>query len=59
MEGSSRSGPPVQQTQIPIKEEDKKQCWVCFSTEDDDVNAQWVKPCKCKGTSQWVNTGVL
>lgn len=54
MESSSRDDDPVLETQIPMREEDKKQCWVCFSTEEDDANAQWVRPCKCKGTSKWV-----
>ncbi|KAK6627318.1 hypothetical protein RUM44_009795 [Polyplax serrata] len=55
MENPSRSGGPNTETQIPIREEDKKQCWVCFSTEDDDASAEWVRPCKCKGTSKWVH----
>ncbi|KAL0279688.1 UNVERIFIED_CONTAM: hypothetical protein PYX00_001189 [Menopon gallinae] len=56
MEGSSRTNDdPVLETQVAVREEDRKQCWVCFCTEDDDVNALWVRPCNCKGTSKWVH----
>lgn len=27
--------------------------------EDDDVTAEWVKPCRCKGTAKWVHQGCL
>lgn len=40
----------------------KRQCWVCFGTEQDDVNTQdviWVCPCKCKGTMKWVHEECL
>ena len=56
MGSSNRNDPQILETQIPIRqEEDAKQCWVCFSTETDDPNALWVRPCKCKGTAKWVN----
>lgn len=55
MEGSSRvNETPNTDVKIPIKE-DKKHCWVCFCTEEDDQNALWVRPCNCKGTSEWVH----
>ncbi|EEB10132.1 conserved hypothetical protein [Pediculus humanus corporis] len=56
MGSSNRNDPQILETQIPIRqEEDAKQCWVCFSTETDDPNALWVRPCKCKGTAKWVH----
>lgn len=36
-----------------------KHCWVCFASEDDDFAAQWVSPCKCKGTAKWVHKACL
>ena len=32
-----------------------KHCWICFANEDDDYAAQWVTPCKCRGTAKWVH----
>lgn len=32
-----------------------KHCWICFANEDDDFSAQWVTPCKCRGTAKWVH----
>lgn len=37
------------------EEEDEKQCWVCFATENDDLTAVWVHPCRCRGTTKWVH----
>lgn len=34
---------------------DRKSCWVCFASEDDDLEATWVRPCRCKGTTKWVH----
>ncbi|KAK3096143.1 hypothetical protein FSP39_023677 [Pinctada imbricata] len=34
-------------------------CWVCFATEEDDSEAEWVSPCRCKGTSGWVHQTCL
>lgn len=56
MEGSSRvNETPNSDVKISIKEEEKRQCWVCFCTDEDDPNALWVHPCTCKGTSKWVH----
>ncbi|RZF47213.1 hypothetical protein LSTR_LSTR004922 [Laodelphax striatellus] len=35
--------------------EEKKYCWVCFASEDDDAHASWVQPCNCRGTTKWVH----
>ncbi|XP_044744089.1 E3 ubiquitin-protein ligase MARCHF5 [Chrysoperla carnea] len=34
-------------------------CWVCFATEEDDPNQQWVQPCNCRGTTKWVHQQCL
>lgn len=36
-------------------EEDEKQCWVCFASEEDDPAAAFVHPCRCRGTTKWVH----
>jgi hypothetical protein len=35
-------------------EEDKRYCWVCFASDDDDDTVPWVRPCNCRGTTKWV-----
>lgn len=30
-------------------------CWVCYGTELDSPNAEWVSPCQCRGTGKWVH----
>lgn len=37
-------------------ESNGRYCWVCFATDEDDETAAWVQPCKCKGTTKWVNS---
>nr|CAB3263648.1 E3 ubiquitin-protein ligase MARCH5 [Phallusia mammillata] len=32
-----------------------KNCWVCFGGEQDDVGAEWIRPCRCRGTTKWVH----
>jgi len=36
-------------------DEEERQCWVCFASEEDDPVAAWVHPCLCKGTTKWVH----
>ncbi|KAJ8684285.1 hypothetical protein QAD02_020077 [Eretmocerus hayati] len=36
-------------------DDDKRYCWVCFATDEDDITAPWVKPCHCRGTAKWVH----
>ena len=36
-------------------DEDRRTCWVCFATDDDDNDAEWVHPCNCRGTTKWVH----
>lgn len=40
-------------------DEDKRYCWVCFATDEDDATASWVKPCHCRGTTKWVHQGCI
>lgn len=39
----------------------KRFCWVCFGTEQDDQdsNVVWICPCQCKGTMKWVHEDCL
>ncbi|XP_045556685.1 E3 ubiquitin-protein ligase MARCHF5 isoform X2 [Salmo salar] len=30
-------------------------CWVCFATDEDDRTAEWVRPCRCRGSTKWVH----
>lgn len=34
-------------------------CWVCFGSPEDDKDAEWVQPCKCRGFSKWVHQSCL
>jgi E3 ubiquitin-protein ligase MARCH5 len=66
---SSDAGPSlalcnIQELQAAVveknkKENDERYCWVCFATDDDDILAQWVIPCKCRGTTKWVHQSCL
>ena len=37
----------------------RKSCWVCFGNESDDRSAQWIRPCRCRGTTKWVHHSCL
>lgn len=37
----------------------KINCWVCFGSTEDDKEAEWVQPCKCRGTTKWVHQSCL
>lgn len=37
-----------------IEEDNKRYCWVCFATDEDDTTVPWVQPCNCRGTTKWV-----
>jgi len=45
----------------PVTEdnEDGKHCWVCFASEEDDPQAQWTHPCKCRGTTKWIHQACI
>ncbi|XP_076194904.1 E3 ubiquitin-protein ligase MARCHF5 isoform X2 [Aptenodytes patagonicus] len=36
-----------------------KSCWVCFATDEDDRTAEWVRPCRCRGSTKWVHQTCL
>ncbi|MCL4127969.1 UNVERIFIED_CONTAM: hypothetical protein GTU68_064230 [Idotea baltica] len=40
-------------------QENKRHCWVCYASDEDDETAPWVKPCKCRGTTKWVHQSCL
>lgn len=40
-------------------DENVKTCWICFGSSDEDKTAEWVKPCKCRGTVKWVHQNCL
>ncbi|GAB6025051.1 E3 ubiquitin-protein ligase march5 [Chamberlinius hualienensis] len=42
-----------------IEAQDRRYCWVCFATDEDDREAAWVKPCRCSGTTKWVHQNCL
>ncbi|KAL5022758.1 hypothetical protein ScPMuIL_001913 [Solemya velum] len=41
------------------KDDSRRSCWVCFATEEDDREASWVRPCRCRGTTKWVHQNCL
>jgi len=43
----------------PDQDDMKRYCWVCFATDEDDLLAQWVKPCRCRGTTKWVHQACI
>ncbi|CAL8107609.1 unnamed protein product [Orchesella dallaii] len=47
--------PPV----VDHYDENKRYCWVCFATDEDDETAKWVKPCRCRGTTKWVHQACI
>lgn len=53
METSDAKEGPSSPIQLKVKDS-RKCCWVCFATEDEDLDALWVQPCRCKGTTKWV-----
>ncbi|XP_071827180.1 E3 ubiquitin-protein ligase MARCHF5-like [Apostichopus japonicus] len=38
---------------------ERRNCWVCFATDEDDLSAEWVRPCRCRGTTKWVHQTCL
>lgn len=58
MDGASSPNQP-DNTPALSSEDDKRYCWVCFATDEDDATASWVKPCHCRGTTKWVHQGCI
>lgn len=49
---------PVQETIRPIHEStqtNEKECWVCFVSESEMPDSEWVRPCKCDGSVGYVH----
>lgn len=44
---------------IQTEEDDKRYCWVCFATDEDDTSVAWVQPCNCRGTTKWVHQACI
>ncbi|CAM5127701.1 unnamed protein product [Natator depressus] len=38
---------------------EERHCWVCFATEREDRAAEWVCPCRCKGSTKWIHQACL
>ena len=32
---------------------------MCFATDEDDRTAEWVRPCRCRGSTKWVHQSCL
>ncbi|XP_015520782.1 E3 ubiquitin-protein ligase MARCHF5 isoform X1 [Neodiprion pinetum] len=58
-DGSSTPNETSETATALTSEEDRKYCWVCFATDEDDATASWVKPCHCRGTTKWVHQGCI
>ena len=62
--GRSSSFPELSKPQIArqsVNNDTDRQCWICYSQESDDPSdmREWVSPCKCHGTTQWVHQQCL
>ncbi|XP_076748800.1 E3 ubiquitin-protein ligase MARCHF5 isoform X2 [Xylocopa sonorina] len=58
-DGASSPNQPEISVAAVNSEDDKRYCWVCFATDEDDATASWVKPCHCRGTTKWVHQGCI
>lgn len=65
---SHASLPPLPQlSPSSTSEDDKRLCWVCLNSEEDEDEediaqngpVEWVQPCRCKGTARWVHRACL
>lgn len=36
-----------------------RQCWICYQDEENTGDADWVKPCRCRGSTEWVHQSCL
>ncbi|OAD61310.1 E3 ubiquitin-protein ligase MARCH5 [Eufriesea mexicana] len=59
IDGTSSQNQPEISAPAINTEEDKRYCWVCFATDEDDATASWVKPCHCRGSTKWVHQGCI
>lgn len=51
------SGLPANNAVLDVHESDSERriCWVCLAADDDDLEAKWLQPCQCRGTTKWVH----
>ncbi|XP_005991605.1 E3 ubiquitin-protein ligase MARCH5 isoform X2 [Latimeria chalumnae] len=47
------------QTAVSLQQALDRSCWVCFATDEDDHTAEWVRPCRCRGSTKWVHQACL
>nr|XP_020638593.1 E3 ubiquitin-protein ligase MARCH5 isoform X3 [Pogona vitticeps] len=48
-----------EQTGLVVPQTLDRSCWVCFATDEDDRTAEWVRPCRCRGSTKWVHQTCL
>uniref|UniRef100_A0A8C3LEC1 E3 ubiquitin-protein ligase MARCHF5 n=1 Tax=Chrysolophus pictus TaxID=9089 RepID=A0A8C3LEC1_CHRPC len=48
-----------EQTGLALPQTMDRSCWVCFATDEDDRTAEWVRPCRCRGSTKWVHQTCL
>ncbi|XP_031847175.1 E3 ubiquitin-protein ligase MARCHF5 [Nomia melanderi] len=58
-DGASSPNHPEVSAPAANSDDDRRYCWVCFATDEDDATASWVKPCHCRGTTKWVHQGCI
>ncbi|KAK7901220.1 hypothetical protein WMY93_017989 [Mugilogobius chulae] len=47
------------QSAVVMQQNLDRSCWVCFATDEDDRTAEWVRPCRCRGSTKWVHQSCL
>lgn len=52
-------GAMSEQTGLALPQSMDRSCWVCFATDEDDRTAEWVRPCRCRGSTKWVHQTCL
>lgn len=52
-------GAMAEQTGLALPQTMDRSCWVCFATDEDDRTAEWVRPCRCRGSTKWVHQTCL
>eukprot|EP00063_Salmo_salar_P034858 XP_014009693.1 PREDICTED: E3 ubiquitin-protein ligase MARCH5-like isoform X3 [Salmo salar] len=44
-----------EESTLVMQQNSDRSCWVCFATDEDDRTAEWVRPCRCRGSTKWVH----
>ncbi|KPP79410.1 E3 ubiquitin-protein ligase MARCH5-like [Scleropages formosus] len=58
-DGSCVKGSFIEQIKVLLSNPGGRSCWVCFATDEDDRTAEWVRPCRCRGSTKWVHQACL